>query len=112
MIQIRVRVAGRSWIEMSARAREVGRIASAHSMDMHAMRARRYALKVINDLHEAAVGDLIFIELDGAGDFLARDLGGCFLNHVLIDGDAAGRCTGCACAAPGTATPLPAASFP
>ena len=66
MIQIRVRIARRSGIEVPACAGEVRRFATADCMNMHAVHSRRHTLQVEDNLNQTAVGDLIFIELDGA----------------------------------------------
>ena len=75
MVHIRIGVPRGTWIEVPARAREIGRVAPADCVDVHAVRSRRHPLKVEYDLNEASIGDLIFVQLDRAGDFLALNLG-------------------------------------
>src|SRR5688500_1530473 len=93
MVDIRIRVARRTGIEMSAGAVEVP-LATAHCMDVDAVHARRNSLQVVDNLDERTVGHLIFVELDGARNFSTFDFRGRFLDDVLIDRDAP---RGCAC---------------
>src|SRR5918993_5149370 len=110
MVHVRMGFARRSWIEVPACAREIRRIAAANGVDVYAVRARRYALKVVHDLYEATVRHLEFVELDGPGNFLARDFGRRLLNHILVDGDSTCRCTGRAAAICTASTALSAAA--
>src|SRR5512145_2637542 len=94
MVHIGIWIASRTGIEMPTGTGEIWRIAAADRMNVHAVHARGYTLQVIHNLNEPAVRNLILVEFDRSGNFLAVDGGRCFLNDVLIDRHASSRSAG------------------
>jgi hypothetical protein len=82
MVRIRIGVAGRPWIKMSAGSREIG-LALADRMQVHSVASRREAGRGDPNLHDAARALTGLGEFGRAGDAFARD-------HRLR-GDGAGR---------------------